>query len=699
MDIQDPKNSVPKEQFSENTENKNEEAVDSNNSQAKTDAENQLNPESNKNKPKDIKEESSEKSELAEDSVEEKAVEKSVEKLTDSDSDSEKTKSELSNVDESVDVDSEAKDEDDNEKSGQTAHQKELINFALLSKEDLVKVLEETIENRAQKNIKEDVDAIKAFFYKKYKAGVEELKKAYLETGGKAEDFKPSPDADEEKVRELLKKYRELRSEQSRMVENERAENLKKKYALIEEIKDLSQRDESINKTFQEFRDIQKRWYEIGQIPQQNIKHLWETYHYYVEKFYDYIKINNELRDLDLKKNLEKKIDLCEKAEMLLLETNVLKAFQTLQKYHDQWREIGPIPKETRTEMWDRFKEVTGKINKKHQQYYQDQKESQKKNLEAKTELCEKAEAIVNAEITSHEAWVKNTQAIIELQKVWKTIGFAPKKDNNRIYAQFRQACDAFFDKKRDFYSSNMEEQNENLEKKIELCVSAEALQDSTDWKKTTDELIALQKKWKKIGPVPRKESDIVWKRFRSACDKFFNNKSSFYSKIDTTYEKNLTKKLELIEEINAFKPGENLKENIKILNAFQKRWTEIGFVPYKKKEEVMQSYRTAINAHFDKLEMDDHRKNMLKFRNKLESIVQKPRYEVKLRFEREKLMARLTQLKADIGVWENNIGFFAETSKAESMIKDFNKKISDAHENIKLLEEKILLIDEMDND
>jgi hypothetical protein len=707
MDTKDSKNSVHGEQFSDKAENKNEDMKEVKISSVKADPKEDLNSEVSSDKTptdkltasKEVK--GSEMPENQEQKENKQGLSANISESKQTKSDSEKsiTIPENESIHESSADAEKIKEAHSVKNEGPTAHQKELINFSLLSKEDLIKVLEETIENRGHKDIKEDVDAIKGFFYKKYKAGIEELRKDYIEAGGKPEDFKPSQDPEEEKVKELLRKYREIRMEQSRIVENEKAENLKKKFALIEEIKDLSQRDESINKTFHEFRDIQRRWYEIGQIPQQNVKHLWETYHYYVEKFYDYIKINNDLRDLDLKKNLEKKIDLCEKAEALLLEPNILNAFQTLQKLHDQWREIGPVTKESRTEIWDRFKEVTVKINKSHQQYYQDIKDAQKRNLEAKSELCQKVESLIAEEITTHDEWVKKTNSIIELQKVWKTIGFAPKKDNNLIYSKFRKACDTFFDRKRKFYASNMEEQSGNLAKKIELCLAAEALQDSTDWKKTSDELIALQKQWKKTGPVPRKDSDIVWKRFRAACDTFFNNKSSFFSQIDNTYETNLSKKMKLIKEIEDFIPGENLKQNLNDLNAFQKRWTEIGFVPFNKKEKVMQAYRIAINSHFDKLEMDDHQRNMLKFKNKLEGITQKPRHDVKIRFEREKLMTRLTQLKNDIGIWENNIGFFAETSKAGSMIKDFEKKIEEAHETIRLLEEKIVLIDEMDND
>lgn len=423
---------------------------------------------------------------------------------------------------------------------------------------------------------------------------------------------------------------------------------------------------------------------------------MWENYHYHVEKFYDFIKINKELRDLDLKKNLEAKIELCEKAEALLLETNLVQAFKTLQKYHEQWREIGPVPKEQRSEIWERFKDATSKINKKHQQYYQDLKDQQKKNLESKTVLCEKAEILAEAELNEHAEWVVKTREILDLQKVWKTIGFAPKKDNNRIYARFRAACDKFFERKRKFYAQNLEDQNENLQKKIDLCVEAESHKDSTDWKKTSDDLIRLQREWKMIGPVPRKQSDEVWKRFRAACDHFFNRRADFFANIDATYEENLKEKEKLIKEIVVFKPGENQKENIGILNEFQKRWAGIGYVPLDKKDEITQQYREAIDAKFDSLKMDDHKKNMLKFKTRVEGIMQKPRYEIKLRFEREKLMNKLQQLKSDISVWENNIGFFADTKKADSMISDFENKIKLAHEKIKLLEDKISYIDEV---
>ncbi len=590
------------------------------------------------------------------------------------------------------------KDRDDKRESKkEPVVKKEEVNYALLSKSDLLEIFRELLHEGKVNEIGKDVAAIKSSFYKQHRAEIEEKKVKFLNDGGNEADFSPGINEEEEELKSLLKKYSDLRTEYNKIREDEKVENLRKKHQIIEEIKELANRDEAINITFQEFRDLQRRWHEVGAIPQGEMKNLWETYHYYVEKFYDYIKINKELRDLDLKKNLEAKIKLCEKAEELILEPNVVDAFKTLQKYHDQWREIGPVPRENRADIWERFKEATSKINKKHQQYYQDLKENQKKNLESKIVLCEKAEALAELDINDHQTWVAKTREILDIQKVWKTIGFAPKKDNNRIYARFREACDRFFNKKREYYAKGLEEQQENLQKKLDLCIQAETLQDSTDWKKTTAELIALQKEWKRIGPVPRKKSDQVWKRFRSACDRFFNRKSDFFSNIDETYEENLKEKEKLIQEIKDFVPGDSQKENLAKLSEFQKRWTDIGFVPYDKKDQIMQEYRDVINKKYDRLDMDDHRKNVLKFKNKLESIKNKPRPQNKIHFEREKLMNKLQQLKSDIVLWENNIGFFTESKNANSMVADFRQKIEDAKQKIKLLEDKIIMIDESD--
>jgi hypothetical protein len=392
------------------------------------------------------------------------------------------------------------------------------------------------------------------------------------------------------------------------------------------------------------------------------------------------------------------KIMLCEKAEELLLESSVVKAFQTLQKYHDRWREIGPVPVDQRTEIWERFREVTAKINKIHQQHFEELKKTQKKNLEQKIVLCEKAEEISNLMLKNHRQWDEKSRELIELQKVWKTIGFAPKKENNKVYERFRNACDNFFNRKREFYAQNKENLLNNLQLKTDLCVQAEALKDSSEWKKTTEDLINLQQKWKEIGPVPKKHSDALWKRFRAACDHFFSRKSGYYENIDQTYAENLKKKKELIKEVEEFKMGKNVDENFKVLNDFQRRWSEIGFVPLKEKEKLQERFRKAVNAQFDNLDINQSKRDMLKFKNKINNIMQKPKADIKLDQERERYVSRLMQLKNDIILWENNIGFFTRSKNAESMIKEVQNKIDKAKEDIALLERKIEHIDGLDN-
>ncbi len=573
------------------------------------------------------------------------------------------------------------------------------FDYSDLSREDLVNRLEILIENQDVQEIRSDVDHIKVNFYKKNKAEIEYRRKKFIEEGGDIEDFQSQPDALEEKFKSLLKKYREQKTEYNKNLELEKQENLNRKYEVIEKIKELVNRKESINKTFNEFRELQRQWRMIGLVPQQNLKDLWNNYNYHVERFYDYIKINKELRDLDLKKNLELKMQLCERAEELLLESNVVNAFKSLQKYHDRWREIGPVPVEVRSEIWERFKTATAKINRRHQEHFEELKKTQKKNLEQKTVLCEKAEEISNMVLENHKQWDEKSKELIELQKVWKTIGFAPKKDNNKIYERFRRACDVFFNRKREFYAQNKEMQMNNLQLKTDLCVQAEALQDSTEWKKTTDDFINLQKKWKEIGPVPKKHSEAIWKRFRAACDHFFKNKSEFYQNIDQTYSENLEKKKKTLKELESLEMKDNVEENFKILNEYQRRWAEIGFVPYKEKEQLQEQFRKLINHHFDNLDINESKKNLLKFRNKLDNMLQKPKSEAKITQERERYVNRLQQLKNDIVLWENNIGFFTKTKNAESMIEEVQSRIDRAKESIKLLEQKIEMIDSLDTD
>ena len=569
------------------------------------------------------------------------------------------------------------------------------VDYSGYSKHDLVETLILIIDNRPPAEIREDVERIKIFFYKKLRQEADERKAKFLEGGGKIEDYKIFVDPLEHRLKELLEKYRSKKTDFSKIQEAEKNENLKRKYDIIDKIKDLVNREESINKTFQEFRSLQNEWHSTGVVPQSSLKDLWENYHHHVEIFYDYIKINKELRDLDLKKNLESKVKLCEKAEELLLEPNPVNAFRLLQDYHNQWREIGPVPQESKNEIWERFKEATSKINKRHHDYFEKQKDDQRKNLEAKMALCEKVEEINLTEIKTFRDFDEKADVVVGLQRMWRTLGFAPKKQNNKVYQRFRNACDNFFEKKRSFYSDNREIQQTNLQLKTELCVQAEALQESTDWKASSDALIRLQKEWKEVGPVPRKQSEKIWKRFRKACDHFFNSKSEFFAKLDTSYEDNLKAKVTIISELEAFEPGNEVQGAFERLKDIQKRWTDIGFVPFNMKEEITNRYRLAINKQFDRLKIGEDDKNILKYKTKLDNLKTNPKASRKVRNERDKFVTKIKQLEGDIVLWENNIGFFAKSTNAEAMIREVKDKIVDAKNMIKMLEEKVKLIDQ----
>ncbi|MCY1635049.1 DUF349 domain-containing protein [Marinifilum sp. D737] len=586
--------------------------------------------------------------------------------------------------------DSLSEDNSDSEKNSEL--QKE-PDYTLMEKGELKNRLVLLLENESLSAIKEKVEAIKQNFYKKHKEEVEAAKQKFVAGGGAEEEFDMGTDELEVQVREMLQKFKEKKSELNRNVEQEKEDNLKKKYQIIEDIKELVNRKESFDKTFHEFRALQKKWHEIGMVPQQALKNLWDNYHHHVENFYDYIKINKELRDLDLKKNMTSKIKLCEEAEKLLNESSIVKAFNTLQKYHEQWREIGPVPREEKEKLWSRFKEATTVINRKHQEYYEGLKSEQKNNLAKKTVLCEKAEEIANRPIGSHKEWNSSSKEIIDLQKEWRTIGFAPKKDNNRIYQRFRAACDLYFDRKRDFYMALKEKLNVNLEKKKELCAIAESLQDSQDWKETTDKLIAIQKEWKNIGPVPRKVSEDLWVRFRAACDKFFNNKSEHFDNADAGQVENLKLKEALIEKVKTFELGEDNDSNLNALRQFQKEWSKIGHVPYKKKDKVQEAFRKAINGLYDRMNMDSDNKEVQKFKSKIDTFLTMSNSEDKIIIERNKIVNKIRQLESDIALWENNVGFFS-SSKNSNVVSEIQEKIERGKQNLAILNEKLKVID-----
>lgn len=580
--------------------------------------------------------------------------------------------------------------------SAEVNYDQAVMDNSQLSQIDLVNMMREVVDATPGETDYR-FESIVAAYYRKSREINEELKNKFIADGGAEVDFIAGEDPYKNDVKELLKKYRQVRTEQLKKLDAEKENNLQKKYELIEEIKNLLNKEESINRTFQEFRDLQKHWYEIGQVPQSKMKDLWDTYHFHVENFYDYIKINKELRDLDLKKNLEAKIEICEKTEELLMEPSIIRAFNSLQKFHEEWREIGPVPTDKKDDIWERFKAATSKINQKHQEYFEKRKLDQKKNLDAKIALCEKAEEISLENFEIHRQWDEKSRELVELQKVWKTIGFAPKRENNRIYDRFRAACDKFFINKRDFYSKNKDYQQTNLQMKIDLCLEAENLKENTDWKKVTQQFIDIQKRWKEIGPVPRKSSDLIWKRFRAACDYFFERKAVHFSDIDEEQSDNLKLKEQLITDVENFKADNDAATSLKTLREFQRRWTEIGHVPLRYKDAIQHRFREAIDRQFDALKIDNSNRNVFNFRSKIESLTDNARGLSKVRSEREKYMIKLKQLENDLILLDNNIGFFANSKNAQALIADVNQKIQDTRDKIEQLKEKIRIIDDLD--
>ena len=579
-------------------------------------------------------------------------------------------------LDEEIAEESNAEDVDKNNLNGK-------------SKQELVDMFAELLETEPVQTLRKSVEAIKIAFYKQHRAEVDAARKAFEAEQGEGAEFVPAVDALEVRLKDLFKEYRRRRDEYIADLDNHKEENLKTKLAIIEELKELVNSDETLNNTFAKFRELQQRWKDTGIVPQAKVKDLWETYNLHVENFYNFIKINKELRDLDLKKNYEQKILLCEQAEALAVEPSIVEAFHKLQKLHDEWREIGPVANEYKELLWERFKAASSRINKQHQEYFETIKQEQIKNLELKTELCQTTESLAEQPYTSRKEWNKASDKLLEIQKVWRTIGFAPKKDNTRIYERFRAACDRFFEAKREFYAGVKTEMEHNLQLKNEICEAAEALQNSDDWKHATDELIALQAKWKEVGAVSRRYSDQVWKRFRAACDKFFERKSQHFAGVENEYEANLQKKLALIEEM---KTADIKTGGYEMIKEFQRRWSEVGYVPIKQKDAIQKKYKEAVDVMFGILRGSERDRSMNRFKERLQGI--KGAGDKRLRSERERLYNKVRQMEQDIALLENNIGFFSKSKNADAMVADIKEKIVKAKRELQDTIEKVRLID-----
>lgn len=562
-------------------------------------------------------------------------------------------------------------------------------NYANRSKEELVELLSKSINENPVQAIRHEVEALKVAFYKLHRAEVEAARRAFAESEGEDTEFVPQADGNEIRFKELLAEYRRQRDEYTANLDKIKEENYKAKLEIIEELKTLIDSDETLNTTFTKFRELQQRWKEIGIVPQQNVKDLWETYNLHVENFYNFIKINKELRDLDLKKNYEKKLSLCEQAEALADEASIVESFHKLQKLHDEWRETGPVANEYKEMLWNRFKEASTCVNKRHQEHFENIKNEQLHNLEHKSALCEQVEAMSAEPCATRKAWNKASERLLDIQKEWKSIGFAPRKENSKIYERFRSACDKFFELKREFYAEVKDEMEENLRLKTEICEAAEALRESEEWKKATDELIALQAKWKEVGAVSRRHADAIWKRFRAACDEFFERKAQHFASVDGEYAENLAKKTALIAEMEIA----DIKEGgYELIKEFQRRWGEIGFVPIKAKEALQKQYKEAVDKMFAVVRGSERDRSMNKFKERLSTM--KSGGEKRLRTERDRLYNKVRQLEQDIALLENNIGFFSKSKGAEALIADVQQKIERAKRELAEAVEKIKLID-----
>ena len=559
------------------------------------------------------------------------------------------------------------------------------------SKEEVLARLKELASSEETPD-KEEVDHLKTVFYKMHVAERDEKQRQYLEAGGDPEKYQVLPDDDEKEFKVAMGVIREKRAALFMQQEAEKQENLKRKQEIIEKIKAMATSPDEANKSFQDFKALQQEWKEIKAVPAEKANELWRNYQLYVEQFYDLLNLNREAREYDFKKNLEIKTKHCEAAEKLADESDVISAFHQLQELHQQYREAGPVAKELREEIWARFKAASTVINKKHQQHFEGLREKEEENLRRKTELCEKVETIAKEENKSASDWEKRTKEIIEIQTEWKTIGFAPQKMNVKIFERFRAACDDFFSRKAEFFKQMKERMAENAKKKKALVEKAQALADSTEWKSTSDKLIALQKEWKTIGTAPKKVGDQLWNDFLSACNRFFEARNAANAGVRNEEHANLSKKREIIEKLKAVaeEKAEDLQEKVQQL---VEEYSTIGHVPFKDKDKLYKEYHEIVDKLFSDLHISNAKRRLDNFKSNLKNVAK--RGEEALDNERARLMRRYEQLKQEVQTYENNLGFLnASSKKGNSLIDEMNRKVQKLKDEAKLVREKIKAID-----
>lgn len=563
----------------------------------------------------------------------------------------------------------------------------------LSTKEEVLLRLKEVAQDAENAN-KQELDGLKQTFYKIHNAEIEAAKKTFVENGGAEEEFIAQPSGVEEEFKSLMAAIKEKRSALAAEIEKQKEENLQVKLSIIEELKELVESPDDANKSYNEFKKLQQQWNEVKLVPQAKVNELWKNYQLYVEKFYDILKLNNEFREYDFKKNLEIKTHLCEAAEKLADEQDVVSAFHQLQKLHQEFRDTGPVAKELRDEIWNRFKAASTAVNRRHQQHFEALKESEQHNLDQKTVICEIVEAIEFDQLKTFAAWETKTQEVIALQNKWKTIGFAPQKMNVKIFERFRKACDEFFKKKGEFFKLLKEGMNANLEKKKALCEKAESLKDSTEWKETAEILTKLQKEWKTIGPVSKKYSDAVWKRFITACDYFFEQKGKTTSSQRSVEQENLEKKKAIIARLTAIDETTDADEASKEVRELMKEWNGIGHVPFKEKDRLYKQYHGLIDQLFDRFNISASNKKLSNFKSSIGNI--QSGGSQSLYREREKLVRTYENMKNELQTYENNLGFLTTSSKkGNSLLTEINRKVEKLKSDLELVLQKIKVIDE----
>lgn len=573
----------------------------------------------------------------------------------------------------------------------QKVSEESLTNYAAMDKKQLVEVLQNFAQQPVNE-VKEDVVRVRVAFAAIRKEELAKEKEAFIAKGNEEAAFAPAADELEEQFKSLYAEIKEKRAAYNAAQDALKAENLAKKREIISKINEIAEDADNVNRQYSTVQQLQQDFKAIGEVPSENDTEVWKSYQVAVERFYDLLKMNKELRDYDFKKNLEQKQALCAEAEALDEEADIVDAFKKLQQLHTSWREIGPVSKEIREELWTRFKNASAVINKKYQSFFEERKANEKKNAEGKEALCVKIEAISTDNLKTYAAWDEATKAIIGLQEEWKKLGFASRKVNTELFARFRKSCDEFFAKKAEFFKRMKDELAANLAKKIELCEKAEALKDSTEWKKTTDALIALQKEWKTVGPVVKKHSDAVWKRFIAACDAFFEEKKKQNVNVHSVEHENLKQKKDIIAQINSILENKETEDAPNKVRELMKKWQEVGHVPYKEKDKVYAEYKAAIDKAFEQLDMKAKKARMANFANSINQMSDTG----KVYHERERLVRAYEMKSQELKTYENNLGFFnAQSKSGNSLVKEMERKIANIKEEIAMLEQKIKLIDE----